>query len=160
MALEVRSKEGLQRGMVVDGGPSLSRATLTLFLPRNASPEKTPSLTGQMVGGMPATRDSLLVLGDDVASAIAGSSVLLLGDGVAVAIAWDPAHRPVPTTTAIGRAAHATQLLGLARRHAIAVHRGPELTAALATTVGAVPEATWPRLAEIIAATRARRRSI
>ena len=111
-------------------------------------------------GGMPTPRDSLLVLGNDVASAIAGSSVLLLGDGIAVAIAWDPAHRPVPTTTAIGRAAHATQLLGLARRHAIAVHGAPDLTAALATTVGAVPEAMWPRLAEIIAATLGRGRSI
>nr|MBA3458312.1 EscU/YscU/HrcU family type III secretion system export apparatus switch protein [Deltaproteobacteria bacterium] len=105
-------------------------------------------------------RASLLVLGGDVASAIAGSSALLLGNGVAVAIAWDPAHRPVPTATAIGRGAHATQLLGLARRHAIAVHRDHDLTAALATAVGALPEAAWPRLAEIIAATRGRRRSI
>jgi type III secretion system FlhB-like substrate exporter len=109
--------------------------------------------------GTPAMGGALLVLGDDVASAIAGSSVLLLGDGIAVAIAWDPAHRPVPTTTAIGRGPHATQLLGLARRHAIAVHRDPELTSALPTTVGPVPAATWPRLAEIIAAARGRRGS-
>ena len=104
---------------------------------------------------------ALLVFGDDdAASALAGSSVLLLGDGIAVAIAWDPAHRPIPTTTAIGRGPHATQLLGLARRHAIAVHRAPELAAALARTVGTIAEPSWPRLAEIIAATRDRRRSI
>lgn len=103
---------------------------------------------------------SLLVLGDDVASAIAGSSALILGDGVAVAIAWDPAHRPVPTATAIGRGAHATQLLALARRHAIAVHRDPALATALAAMVGPLPESAWPRLAEIIAATGGRRRSI
>lgn len=102
-------------------------------------------------------RASLLVLGDDVANAVAGSSALLLGEGVAVAIAWDPAYRPVPTATAIGRGAHATQLLGLARRHAIAVHRDPELTASLAATVGPLPESAWPRLAEIIAATGGRR---
>jgi len=116
---------------------------------REARTRRAPTATG-----------ALLLLGDDVASALAGSSVLLLGDGVAVAIAWDPAHRPVPTTTAIGRGAYATQLLGLARRHAIAVHRDPELTAQLATTIGQLPEPTWPRLAEIIAATRDRRRSI
>jgi len=104
---------------------------------------------------------ALLILGDDdAASALAGSSVLLLGDGIAVAIAWDPAHRPIPTTTAIGRGSHATQLLGLARRHAIAVHRAPELAAELARTIGAIAEPSWSRLAEIIAATRDRRRSI
>jgi len=107
-----------------------------------------------------SSRGSLLVLGDDVASAVAGSSALLLGEGVAVAIAWDPAYRPVPTATAIGRGAHATQLLGLARRHAIAVHRDPELTVSLAAMVGPLPESAWPRLAEIIAATGGRRRGI
>ncbi len=116
-------------------------------------------LTGTSAAGT-ATASKLLVLGDNLASAVAGSSALLLGDGVAVAIAWDPAYRPVPTATAIGRGAHATQLLGLARRHAIAVHRDHELTTALAAMVGPLPEAAWPRLAEIIAATGGRRRSI
>ncbi len=107
-----------------------------------------------------ASAGSLLLLGDDAAGAIAGSSALLLGDGVAVAIAWDPIHRPVPTRTAIGHGAHATQLLGLARRHAIAVHRDAELASTLASSIGPLPESSWPRLAEIIAATRGRRRSI
>ncbi|MDB4964002.1 MAG: FlhB HrpN YscU SpaS Family [Myxococcales bacterium] len=96
-----------------------------------------------------------------ISEAIAGSSVLVLGDDVAVAIAWDPVHRPVPMRTATGDGARMTQLLGLARRHAIAVHRDPELATALAAgTSAVVPETTWPRLAEIIAATRHRRRSI
>jgi flagellar biosynthesis protein FlhB len=117
--------------------------------------EKRPRISKK-----PGATDTLLVLGTDVASAVAGSSALLLGDGVAVAIAWDPTYRPVPAATAIGRGAHTTQLLGLARRHAIAVHRDHELASALAAMVGPLPESAWPRLAEIIAATGGRRRSI
>ncbi|HEY4175898.1 MAG TPA: EscU/YscU/HrcU family type III secretion system export apparatus switch protein [Kofleriaceae bacterium] len=89
--------------------------------------------------------------------AVAGASVLVLGDGIAVAVAWDPLRRPIPTRTAVGRAARATQLLGLARRHAVAVHRDPALAVALATDDGPVPQAHWARLAEIIAAVRGRR---
>jgi flagellar biosynthesis protein FlhB len=96
----------------------------------------------------------------DTRTAVAGSSLLLLGDDIAIAIAWDPIHRPVPTRTAIGRGPRMTQLLGLARHHAIAVHRDPALAAMLATAEGPAPEAVWPRLAEIIAATRSRGRSI
>lgn len=86
------------------------------------------------------------------ALSIAGAAVLVLGDGTAAAIAWDPARRPIPACTAIGRAAGATQLLGLARRHGIPVHRDPELAAALAE--GPVAESRWARLAQIIAAVR------
>lgn len=99
-------------------------------------------------------RRAQLARGPSVRDAVAGASVLVLGDGIAVAIAWDPVRRPVPLRTAIGRDARATQLLGLARRHAIAVHRDAALATALAGGDGPVPEAHWPRLAEIIAATR------
>lgn len=102
-------------------------------------------------------RREKLARGEPVRDAVAGASVLVLGDGVAVAIAWDPVRRPVPVRTASGRAARATQLLGLSRRFAIAVHRDAELATVLATGEGPVPEAHWPRLAEIIAATRNRR---
>lgn len=88
--------------------------------------------------------------------AVAGASVLVLGDDVAVAIAWDPVHRPVPVGTATGHGARATQLLALARRHAIPVHRDASLASVLAGAEGEVAETHWPRLAEIIAATRAR----
>jgi type III secretion system FlhB-like substrate exporter len=87
-------------------------------------------------------------------ASIAGATVLLLGDDAAVAIAWDAARRPIPTRVAAGRAARATQLLGLARRHRIPVHRDASLTAALASSDGPVPGSHWPRLAEIIAALR------
>jgi flagellar biosynthesis protein FlhB len=101
-------------------------------------------------------RREKLARGEPVRDAIAGASVLVLGDGVAVAVAWDPVRRPVPTRTASGRAARATQLLGLARRHSIAVHRDAELATLLATGEGPVPDQHWSRLAEIIAAVRAR----
>jgi flagellar biosynthesis protein FlhB len=87
-------------------------------------------------------------------ASLAGATVLVLGDDVAVAIAWDPARRPIPTRTATGRAARATQLLGLARRHHVPVHRDAALAAALAVADGPVPELHWARLAEVIAATR------
>ncbi|MGE0396292.1 MAG: EscU/YscU/HrcU family type III secretion system export apparatus switch protein [Kofleriaceae bacterium] len=101
-------------------------------------------------------RREKLARGDSPRDAVAGASVLVLGDGVAVAVAWDPVRRPVPTRTASGRAARATQLLGLARRHSIAVHRDAELATLLATGDGPVPERHWPRLAEIVAAVRRR----
>ena len=82
--------------------------------------------------------------------------MLLLGDGLAVAIAWEPARQPVPRRTARGAGPTATQLLALARRLAVPVHHDPALAAALADADGPVPAAHWPRLAEIIAATRPR----
>jgi flagellar biosynthesis protein FlhB len=91
-------------------------------------------------------------------AAVAGSSVVLVGDDLAVAIAWDPVHRPIPVRTARGRGPRATQLLGLARRHRIAIHRDPALAAALGEDDGPVPEHAWPRLAELIAAVRGRDR--
>jgi flagellar biosynthesis protein FlhB len=91
---------------------------------------------------------------DDPASAVAGSTLLVLGDGIAVAIAWDPVRRPIPTRTATGRGPQATQLLGLARRHQLPVHRDALLARALATALGPVPEAQWARLAEIVAAVK------
>jgi len=94
--------------------------------------------------------------GPRLAEAVAGASVLVLGDDAAVAVAWDPRHRPVPVRTASARGPRARQLLGLARRHRIAVHRDAALAVALVDGDGPVPEPHWPRLAEIIAATRAR----
>ncbi|MBS1121425.1 MAG: FlhB HrpN YscU SpaS Family [Deltaproteobacteria bacterium] len=88
--------------------------------------------------------------------AIAGSTLLLLGDDAAVAIAWDPLRRPIPIRTATGRGPRATQLLGLARHVQLAVHRDPQLVELLVGHAGPVPEAHWTRLAEIIAALRAR----
>jgi type III secretion protein U len=88
------------------------------------------------------------------APAIARSTVLVVGDDVAVAIAWDPTRQPVPWRTAVGRRARATQLLALARRQHLPVHRDAELAAALVEAEGAVPEAHWPRLADIVAAVR------
>jgi flagellar biosynthesis protein FlhB len=86
--------------------------------------------------------------------AITGATLLLLGDDAAVAIAWDPVRRPVPLRTASGRRARATQLLALARRHRIPIHRDTILVDALVTGDGPVPESHWSRLAEIVAALR------
>ena len=86
-------------------------------------------------------------------SSVAGATLLVLGDDIAIAVAWDPIRRPIPTRTATGRGAKSTQLLALARRHAIPVHRDAELARRLFDT-GPVPEGHWPRLAEIIAAVR------
>lgn len=94
--------------------------------------------------------------GLSASDAVAGASLLLLGDATAVAVAWDPARRPIPIRTATGRGPRATQLLGLARRYRIAVHRDPGLTAQLVDGDGPIPEPHWPRLAEIVAATRGR----
>ena len=106
------------------------------------------------------SRRAEVARGPSVREAVAGASVVLLAHGVAVAVAWDSVRRPVPVRTAIGRDARATQILGLARRHGIAVHRDPELALALAEGDGPVPEARWGRLAEIIAATGRRTGSI
>jgi flagellar biosynthesis protein FlhB len=87
--------------------------------------------------------------------AVARAALVLLGDDIAVAIAWDPRYQPVPVRTITGRRARATQLLGLARRHRIAVHRDAQLASALVDGDGPVPEALWARLAEIVAAAQA-----
>jgi flagellar biosynthesis protein FlhB len=89
-------------------------------------------------------------------TAVAGAALVLVGDGVAVAIAWDPVRRPVPLRTAAGRGARATQLLALARRYRVPVHRDARLTEELHGE-GPVPERAWARLAEIVAAVRDRR---
>jgi flagellar biosynthesis protein FlhB len=86
------------------------------------------------------------------APSIATAAVLLLGDGVAVAIAWHPTRHPLPSRIAHGSGPRATQLLGLARRHRIAVHRAPALAAALATSDGPVGESHWPALSQVLAA--------
>jgi len=92
---------------------------------------------------------------DDPITTVAGATLLVLGDGIAAAIAWDPIRRPTPTTVASGRGARATQLLGLARRHRVPVHRDADLARVLAEE-GPIAERHWPRLAEIVAAVRQR----
>lgn len=92
--------------------------------------------------------------GEALSNLVAGSSVVVIADDVAVVIAWDAIRRPIPTRVAVGRRARATQLIGLARRHRIAVHRAPELARALVGDDGPVPEAQWRALAEILAALR------
>jgi flagellar biosynthesis protein FlhB len=90
------------------------------------------------------------------ADAVAAAALLLLGDDTAVAIAWDITRRPVPARLATGRGARARQLLGLARRYRVPVHRDDALAARLVEGEGPVPERAWPHLAEIIAAVRGR----
>jgi len=89
-----------------------------------------------------------------LANAVAGCAVVILGDDLAVAIAWDATRRPIPTRVAVGRRARATQLVGLARRHRIAVHRDPALARALGDGEGPVPEARWRDLADVLVAVR------
>jgi type III secretion system FlhB-like substrate exporter len=103
-------------------------------------------------------RRAAIQRGPGASAAVAGASLVLVGDDLAIAIAWDPARRPIPIRTATGRGPRAAQLLGLARRHQIAIHRDLALAAALAGGDGPVPEPHWPRLAEIVAATRGRDR--
>lgn len=112
----------------------------------------------RLAGGDPRWRAhrSAVRRGLDPATAVAGATLLVLGDSAAAAIAWDAALRPIPVRTAVGLGPLATQLLGLARRHRIPVHRDPSLAAALVHSDGPVPERYWPRVAEIIAATRGR----
>lgn len=86
--------------------------------------------------------------------AVRDAAVILLGDDRGVAIAWDPLRQPVPTRVAIGQGARSTQLVGLARRYGIAIHRDPLLVAAIGNSLGPVPEREWARLADIIAAVR------
>jgi flagellar biosynthesis protein FlhB len=96
----------------------------------------------------------LSILRGNTSDAVARSSLVLLGDDLAIAVAWDPIRQPVPLRVATGRRARATQLVALARRHRVAVHRDSELAARLVDHEGPVPESDWPRLAPIIAAAR------
>jgi flagellar biosynthesis protein FlhB len=89
-----------------------------------------------------------------LSNAVAACAVVILGDDLAVAIAWDATRRPIPTRVAIGRRARATQLVGLARRHRIAVHRDPALARALGDGEGPVPDARWRDLADVLVAVR------
>ncbi|HUJ57239.1 MAG TPA: EscU/YscU/HrcU family type III secretion system export apparatus switch protein [Kofleriaceae bacterium] len=89
------------------------------------------------------------------APSLAGAAAIVLGDDLVIAIAWDPARQPIPSRIAAGHGTEARRLLGLARRHDLPVHRDPGLAAAL-DGLGPVPEAVWPRLAEVIAAVRGR----
>ena len=92
--------------------------------------------------------------GAALAASVAGCAVVILGDDLAIAVAWDATRRPIPTRVALGRHARATQLVGLARRHRIAVHRDPDLARALGDGEGPVPEARWRALADVLAALR------
>lgn len=94
--------------------------------------------------------------GPSISDAVARAAVVIVGDDAAVAIDWDPTRQPVPLRSATGRRARATQLVGLARRHRIAVHRDADLAAALVGAEGPVPDTHWARLAEIVAAVRRR----
>lgn len=95
-----------------------------------------------------------ILRGGGLSNAVARSAVVLVGDDIAIAIAWDAVRQPIPVRVATGRRARATQLIGLARRHHIAVHRDAELAARLVDHEGPVPDAEWPRLAELVAAVR------
>lgn len=108
----------------------------------------------RLSAGDPRWRDLRTRLAREPASRalLADATLVLLGDDVAVAIAYDPLRRPVPTRTATGRGVRATQLVALARRDRLAIHRDPALVAALAGGTGPVPDAHWARLAEIVAA--------
>ena len=94
--------------------------------------------------------------GPSTSAAVARSALLLLGDDVAIAIAWDARRQPVPLRVATGRRSLATQLIGLARRYRVPIHRDAQLAAILVESEGPVPDTHWARLAEIIAAVHAR----
>ncbi len=90
----------------------------------------------------------------DPRAQLAEATLLVLGDDAAVAIAFDPIRTPTPTRVAVGKGIRVTQLVALARRYRLPIHREPALAAALAERRGAVPERHWARLAELVAATR------
>ncbi|HEY4239245.1 MAG TPA: EscU/YscU/HrcU family type III secretion system export apparatus switch protein [Kofleriaceae bacterium] len=96
-----------------------------------------------------------LARGANPAEAVAASTLVLVDGDAAAAIAWDPVRRPIPTRLAVGRGARAAQLLALARRYRVAIHTDA-LASSLAADDGPIPEAHWPRLAEIVAALRPR----
>ncbi len=90
----------------------------------------------------------------DPRAQLAQATLLVLGDDAAVAIAFDPLRTPTPTRVAVGTGVRVTQLVALARRYRLPIHREPALAAALVERRGAVPETHWARLAELVAATR------
>jgi flagellar biosynthesis protein FlhB len=95
--------------------------------------------------------------GPAISDAVARSAVVLVGDDIAVAIDWDAVRQPVPLRSTTGRGARATQLVALARRHRVAVHRDDTLARLLVVGEGPVSEEHWARLAEIVAAVGGRR---
>jgi type III secretory pathway component EscU len=86
----------------------------------------------RLSGADPRWRNVRARVSNELAPDLGGATLLVLGDDVAVAIAWDPLRRPIPAATAIGRGTRATQLLALARRRRVPVHRDAELASALA----------------------------
>lgn len=90
----------------------------------------------------------------DPRAQLAEATLLVLGDDAAVAIAFDPRRTPTPTRVAVGKGVLVTQLVALARRYRLPIHREPALAAALVERRGAVPAQHWARLAELVAATR------
>jgi type III secretory pathway component EscU len=105
----------------------------------------------RLAGADPRWRRHRRTRDPDPAEALAGSTLLVLGDGIAVAIAWDPVRRPIPTRTATGRGPRSTQLLALARRYELPIHRDVTLARSLIEPLGPIPERHWPRLAELVA---------
>lgn len=89
---------------------------------------------------------------------VAGAAIVLVGETAdgeprAIAIAWDPMHRPEPACIRLGRGAGAMQLLALARRAGVAIHREPDVVRQV-TRRGTIARVLWPRLAELVAAVR------
>lgn len=101
-----------------------------------------------------ARQRAALARAPSVEPAVRDAAVVLLGDELAIAVAWDPLRRPVPGSVASGRGPRATQIVGLARRHGVAVHRDAALVASLGETLGPIPDREWARLAEVVAAVR------
>jgi flagellar biosynthesis protein FlhB len=131
------------------------RAAYTRALAMTAADKREDD---RLTGADPRWRSRRAQFAGGAPDTVAGAAVVVLGDGAAVAIAWDPVRQPIPVRTATGRGPRATQLVALARRHAIAVHRDPALAAVLVDGDGPISEPHWPRLAAIVAAARGRDR--
>jgi len=84
------------------------------------------------------------------AGAVRRARVVLTDGSRAVALAI---RGDAPEVTACGRGADAFELLALARRYDVPLHRDAALVAALVDSgLGRAPAATWPALAELVAA--------
>jgi len=121
---------------------------------RRSELARTPQIAGAAVvllGDKPSSATLAPAAGP---AAVTSGPAAVASELAAVAISWDPARQPVPFRLATGTGPRAKQLVALARRHRIAIHRDAELARALADSEGAVPDAHWARLAEIIAALR------
>jgi flagellar biosynthesis protein FlhB len=97
-------------------------------------------------------RRAAIARGPSIQDAVARAACVVLGDDLAIAIAWNATRQPIPLRTVSARGARATQILGLARRHRIPVHRDPELAAALVDGEGPIPDRWWSRVAALVAA--------